>query len=222
MRMTSFHGGRADPAAYQAMKTVRFSQVVKKAGKPTMHLQLVDAAEDRELRQAAKLNRVTTISQSTVGHATDHGTVGLDPKLKGQLLVFPKSLASFADRRVVGIKYEMLEEPEIPKDKLAPKSLLKKKTRSRGAKQSQGRAASAAARSGKAASEFEAVLRDVSRSESGTPPASKRKRGQQSQLKQESNDLIQSAIRDALQALEDGRAVKAYKILKRLVPEHEE
>lgn len=112
------------------MKTVRFSQVVKKAGKPSVHLQLVDASEDRELKQAAKLNRVMTINQSTVGHATDYGTVGLDPKLKGQVLIFPKSLSTFADRRVVGIKYEMLKEPEIPKGNSLPR-LHRRKSRAR-------------------------------------------------------------------------------------------
>jgi hypothetical protein len=204
------------------MKTVRFSQVVKKAGKPTVHLQLVDAADDRELKQAAKLNRVMTISQSTVGHATDHGTIGLDSKLKGQVLIFPRPLTSFADRRVVGIKYEMLEEPAIPKGKLAPKTPQKKRPRSGRTTQSRDRAASAAHRSGKAASELEAALREVSRSESGTPSPSRKTRGHQSQQKQASRDSIHSGIRDALQALEDGHSVKAYKILKQLISEHEE
>src|SRR5687768_7196908 len=134
------------------MKTVRFSQVVKKAGKPTVHLQLVDAADDRELKQAAKLNRVMTISQSTVGHATDYGTIGPDPKLKGQVLIFPKSAANSTGRPVVGIKCEMLEEPKVLKGKLAPKTLPKKKPRSGGTKHSQSRDASTAHRSETAAS----------------------------------------------------------------------
>jgi hypothetical protein len=198
------------------MKTARFSQVVKKAGKPTIHLQLVDASEDRELKQAAKLNRVMTISQSTVGHATDYGTVGLDPKLKGQVLIFPKSLASFADRRVVGIKYDMLGEKAIPKAKLVPKTLSRKRSRSGGTKQPRTRTGRAAHPRDKAALDLEEALREVSRSESGAKSPSEKKRSPQATQKQGDDNPIQVGIRDALQALEEGHSVKAYKILQRL------
>src|SRR5687768_9484081 len=62
----------------QSMKTVRFSQVVSSAGKPSTHLQLVAVNEDRALQSAIKQHRVMSVNQSTVGTTADHGVIGHD------------------------------------------------------------------------------------------------------------------------------------------------
>ncbi|HSI64245.1 MAG TPA: hypothetical protein VLE43_14050, partial [Candidatus Saccharimonadia bacterium] len=67
------------------MKTVRFSQIVKSAGKPSTHLQLVAASKDRTLRAALKQHRVMTVSQSTAGNSADHGVIGHDTSIRGQI-----------------------------------------------------------------------------------------------------------------------------------------
>src|SRR5688572_17278959 len=98
------------------MKTVRFSLVVKKSGQPEPHTLWTKPESDRELQQALKSNRVMTVHQSSVGTRKDYGTVGFAKSSGGgEILIFPKSLKTFEGKRVVGVKYDLLQEPpEIP------------------------------------------------------------------------------------------------------------
>ena len=104
------------------MKTVRFSIVVKTCGEPEVYLLLVDPAKDRTFQAAIKAKRVMTVFQDAVGTKTDRGEIGFQPGRGRQFVVFPKSLAAFADRTVVGIKYDLIGSQESPKSARVPAS----------------------------------------------------------------------------------------------------
>jgi hypothetical protein len=89
------------------MKTVRFSEVVKSSGKPDTHLLLIAPAKDKTLQAAIKSNRVMTVYQES--GSSDYGTIGFVQGSSRQFLVFPQTLKPFADKRVIGIKYDLLE-----------------------------------------------------------------------------------------------------------------
>lgn len=93
------------------MKTVRFSQVVARAGPPEVHVSWLPPAKDPVLKRALKEHRVMTVHQELRGTRKDFGTVGLALKGPAQILLFPKSLRRFAERKVVGIDYEVLPKP---------------------------------------------------------------------------------------------------------------
>lgn len=104
------------------MKTVRFKQIVNACGPPRVYLSWIKPAKDQELLKLQKNNRVMTVHQVLRGAGKDFGTVGI---FKGersvQLLVFPKSLRRFEDRRVIGIDYALLApEPNAPAEKKPP------------------------------------------------------------------------------------------------------
>jgi diamine N-acetyltransferase len=102
--------------------TVRFSKIVETVGKPSVHVLWIDPEKDGLLQKAIKTNRVMTIHQRPDGTKTDYGTIGFEKNVPGQVLIFPKSLRSFADKRVTGVKYDLLEWAAAPKDQQAPKA----------------------------------------------------------------------------------------------------
>jgi hypothetical protein len=102
-------------AAPAGNRTVRFTQVVKRSGEPQVHTLWVAPEKDPELQRAEKANRVMTIHASHRGGKSDVGAVGFDPNADhgGQFLIFPKSLKPFAGARVVGIKFDLVEQPKL-------------------------------------------------------------------------------------------------------------
>lgn len=97
------------------MKTVRFSQLVKSAGRPVFHTLWSSPENDREFQQAVKKARVLTIHQGNVGQKADFGTVGFHADPLSQFLIFPRSLRKFEGLRVVGIKYDAVENATAPR-----------------------------------------------------------------------------------------------------------
>lgn len=93
------------------MKTVRFTQVVEAAGRPEPYTLWMEPKDDPVFQRALKAHRVLSVHQETVGTKADYGEVGFNG-VKGELLIFPKSLRRFAGRRVVGVKYDLLQPPE--------------------------------------------------------------------------------------------------------------
>jgi len=112
------------PREVRQVKTARFTQVVAAAGKPKVHLLLMDPKQDREFQSALKSNRILTIHQQNVGTKKDVGTVGYEQDGPAQVLVFPKSISQFSGAKIVGINYELLEKeirtPE-PRNRRSPK-----------------------------------------------------------------------------------------------------
>ena len=101
------------------MGTVRFSKIVETAGKPSVHLLWMEPAKDRVLQKAMNANRVMTVHQDPVDKRTDFGVVGFQKGIPGQILIFPRSLERFAGKRVVGVKYDLLESPAVPRKQQA-------------------------------------------------------------------------------------------------------
>jgi hypothetical protein len=106
------------------MKTMRFASVVAQAGKPDVHLSLVDPTKDATLQKALKAHRVMTIHQSR--GSTDYGTIGYEKTPTSQILIFPKSLRKYAEAKIVGVKYDLFDEsntlpPKPPPARKSPK-----------------------------------------------------------------------------------------------------
>ena len=110
------------------MKTARFKQVVEACGRPQVHLSWTKPDRDDVLMKAVKAHRVMTVHQSLRGSAKDFGTVGMLKDDTAQLLLFPKSLRRFNDRRIVGIDYALLVPEKLaPFPKPSPKPAVIKK-----------------------------------------------------------------------------------------------
>jgi hypothetical protein len=110
------------------MSTVRFSKIVEAAGKPVVHVLWTDPAKDRILKQAINGHRVMTVHQRLADAKADYGTVGFQTGVSGQILIFPKSLKLFADKRVTGVKYDLLEWPAVPKSQQIHKVIPTKRS----------------------------------------------------------------------------------------------
>ena len=95
-------------------KTVRFAKIVERSGEPHAHTLWLPPGQDPELKRAIAGHRVMTIQRGSSGH-TDMGVVGFDAKRTrdAQFLIFPKSLKSFEGARVVGIKFDLVEQPKF-------------------------------------------------------------------------------------------------------------
>ena len=88
------------------VKTVRFAEVVEKAGRPETYTLWQKPAGDRHLQSQIKNNRVMTIQRSESG--TEFGMVGFKQAEGASHLVFPKSLKRFKNRRIVGINWDLV------------------------------------------------------------------------------------------------------------------
>ncbi len=60
--------------------------------------------------KAHRQHRVMTLHQTVRGSTKDYGTIGLQMDAHAQILVFPRSLKKFSDRRVIGIDYSAIGE----------------------------------------------------------------------------------------------------------------
>ena len=114
--------------------TVRFAQVVKECGRPEPITLWTDPKKDRNFQAAARDNRVMTVVQETVGTRKDFGVVGFYQAEHASYLAFPKSLDRFKGKRVIGIKYDLLNVPKSedpvkptaePAKKAAPSHVVK-------------------------------------------------------------------------------------------------
>jgi hypothetical protein len=90
------------------VKTTRFTEVVAKAGSPEPYILWQKPAHDRHFQSLLKNGRVMTILKSEGG--TEFGQVGLVQRKGATYLAFPKSLKRFADHRIIGIKWELVEQ----------------------------------------------------------------------------------------------------------------
>ncbi len=103
------------------MKTIRFSEVVNSSGKPDTHLLLTAPAKDQKLQTAIKSNRVMTVYQGSGSTKADYGIVGFAEGSSRQFLLFPKALKLFEGKRVIGIKYDLLESMPVSKEEMISK-----------------------------------------------------------------------------------------------------
>ena len=188
----------------ETVGTIRFQKIVETAGKPNVHLLWMDPAKDPVLQKAVKANCVMTIHQQPSGAKTDFGTIGFEKNVAGQFLIFPKSLKAFAGKRVVGVKYDSIEWPAVPKAQQAPK-VRPPKTSTKSQPESLKPAASEAKRPapeehapGKVVEFTPTKVNDEDRTS-------------------ESAEEIKDQVRHAMKFLEEGKQVAAFNLLKRIV-----
>jgi len=179
------------------VKTARFSEVVEKCGEPEAYLLLLDPAKDRTFQAAVKAQRVMTVFQEAVGTKTDRGVIGFHPGRSRQFLVFPKSLQSFVSRSVVGIKYDLIASPEVPKSERAKAPRLPKKPKQKPVPKG----------------------REV---KTEPPPkhnvvAFQRPEKEDEDAEDDEIDDLKRQVRHAMAVLEEGKAVAAFNLLKRIV-----
>lgn len=184
------------------METVRFSKVVEASGKPVIHLLWTDPAKDTALKKAIMADRVMTLHQRSATTRTDYGMVGFEKNVPGQILIFPKSLRRFVGKRVIGVKYDLLEWPDVPKSQQADKPLP---VRHSGKRRPQENATVPA--TGEApATEAKTKVLKFPKPEDDRPddsnPAVKE---------------IKQQVRLAMDALQEGKQVVAFNVLKRVL-----
>jgi hypothetical protein len=96
-------------------KAVRFSKVVERSGAPQVHTLWLRPDKDPELQRAQKAHRVMTVQSGAGGAKADVGTVGFKTDARGtaQFLIFPKSLKQFEGARIVGVKFDLVRQPQL-------------------------------------------------------------------------------------------------------------
>jgi hypothetical protein len=192
------------------VKTVRFSKVVEASGKPEAHLIFTDPKIDKDLQAAIKAERVMTVFQGAVGNATDRGEIGFVSGNSRQFLLFPKSLKKFKGRSVVGIKYELIHAPDVPKSDQAAlgraprKEKVRKQRNTKAPKKKPNRShekhsKAQAARTASNVLPFTAV-----REEEGKEEATEIK-------------TLKNQVRRAMKSLAQGKQVAAFNLLKEIV-----
>jgi len=216
------------------MKTVRFSEVVNSSGKPDTHLLLIAPAKDKTLQAAIKSNRVMTVYQGSGSTKSDYGTIGFVEGSSRQFLVFPQTLKPFADKRVIGIKYDLLESMPVSKGE----ALVKPKSG-----QASRLTRDPAATADEQPNAVPKSLADVLAKSAGTT-TSKRKpsarvqpqdkksvedppekvvefpKPESNEQRSDLNDEVEELkrrVRAAIDVLEQGKQVAAYNLLKRIV-----
>ena len=125
-------------------KKVRFAKVVAQLGKPHAHTLWIAPEKDSELNRALKANRVMMVEQSAGGGKADYGTVGFDrARAEGsQILIFPKSLKALGNAKVVGINFDLIEQPKlevVPAKKPPTKQPRRRETRPKAVRPSSAR-----------------------------------------------------------------------------------
>lgn len=94
-------------------ETVRFAEVIRNAGTPGVYLPLSDPRQDANFMRAVREERVLSLKQEPTGTRKDFGTVGYLAERFVSYLVFPRSLAAFRGKRIIGIKYDVLQQADL-------------------------------------------------------------------------------------------------------------
>ena len=89
------------------VKTARFADVVERCGQPEVYTLWQNPKTDRHFQRMIKNVRVMTIRASDSGR--EFGEVGFHEHKGASYLQFPKSLRRFAEKRVIGIKWDLVK-----------------------------------------------------------------------------------------------------------------
>jgi hypothetical protein len=107
-------------------KTLRFQDLVAKAGRPQAVTLWTDPGSDPSFTRAIKENRVLTLIQPRRTKHKEYGIVGFHEDPHASYLMFPRSLPENGDLRVIGIKYDLVDERAVGKAVL-PKAVKRDK-----------------------------------------------------------------------------------------------
>lgn len=214
------------------MDTVRFAKIVESCGKPDTHLLLMDPGKDKALQAAIKSHRVMTVHQESGSTKTDYGTVGFEEGTSRQFLLFPKTLKPFADKRVIGIKYDLLESVAVPEKDHTPTPVAGQAPEQTGAKAHKeidneppktidDQASKVIPKSEARKKKAPAGVEGRERQEKAPPDKLLEfpKPESSQEVSDHSDELeeLKRRVREAMDALEQGKQVAAFNLLKRIV-----
>jgi hypothetical protein len=191
------------------VQTVRFTKIVDEIGKPEPYTLWLPPEKDRQFQAAIKAHRVMTVHQENTGSAKDFGEIGFAEDVQGNCLVFPKSLKRFEGRRVVGIRYDLLEKPPAMADAPTKKAPRKPKAAPKARSKPEAKPPAPAPK-------FEPLRVFQPEEASEQPKPAKPKRAGAREENRQSGDLMRE-VRKAMKKLEQGNAVAAYQILDKAV-----
>jgi hypothetical protein len=156
------------------------------------------------------------------GHGkADTAHVGFDPARDqgGQFLIFPKTLARFSGQRVVGVKFDLVEQPKTKSGE--PTALWARSARAKGRHPAPPRTPSAAApiehRPTAPVRNEPAPTGGTARAPASKPPANRRRKSAAGASAGRNPKHLVAEIRTALGELRDGKTVAAYQRLERLL-----
>src|SRR5687767_16029180 len=95
-------------------KQIRFTQLVKAGGRPhPATLWVADPSKDPEFKKAIDQNRIVTVHHVNVGSKKESGEIGFKKGGAASYLIFPKELPMGEGTRIIGLKFDMLDEPAV-------------------------------------------------------------------------------------------------------------
>jgi|NGEPerStandDraft_6_1074524.scaffolds.fasta_scaffold108202_1 hypothetical protein len=119
----------AQPKSAPVAKQIRFSELVKKCGRPETVTLWTTPEDNPPFMKAVRENRVLTLLLKPHGNHPDVGEIAFHQRPNALYLVFARSLPEESGARVVGIKYDLLAEQrtngpvaKAPKPKKRPKA----------------------------------------------------------------------------------------------------
>jgi len=99
-------------------KKIRFGDLVRNSGKPQPMTLWTDPKKDKPFSKAVKENRIVTVIQDPASKRKAFGQIGFHEQSHAFYLAFPRSLPRQNGSRVVGISYELLEEPKLGSERV--------------------------------------------------------------------------------------------------------
>ena len=92
-------------------KKVRFGDLVRTSGRPQIATLWTAPEKDRTFSRALKESRVMTVMEPP--QKTPFGMLGLKEDPHSVFLIFPRALDLTPNTRVIGINYQLAEQPEL-------------------------------------------------------------------------------------------------------------
>jgi hypothetical protein len=93
-------------------KRIRFGDLVRNSGRPRVVTLWTEPKKQKGFAKAIRENRVLTVVQK-LHNQKDYGLIKFDEEAPALYLVFPRPLPKDPNARVIGINYELAEEPEV-------------------------------------------------------------------------------------------------------------
>jgi hypothetical protein len=103
------------------LKHRRLGDLVRQSGRPEIAWLWSSPTDDRPFARAIRENRVLTVIQKPGSQGRDVGQIGFHRNRFASYFVFPRPLPKDGPNRVIGINYQLVEEPD-GKDLVGPRT----------------------------------------------------------------------------------------------------
>jgi hypothetical protein len=94
-------------------KNVRFSDLVKASGRPQIVTLWTVPGDNPEIKKAIRENRILSVKQDPRSNKKEFGKIGFREEKNFSYFIFPKSLQLTKEAHVVGIKYDLVDQPKV-------------------------------------------------------------------------------------------------------------